>query len=376
MKKYCLLLCFLALANIAAAGEKFIIGVYSAEPQNDRTFAMLKEIGVNYVHSYSSFRAEPKSKILDLAAKHDLKVMYDLGGKWLTKEDGWQDKLNAAIDELKDHPALGMWYVWDEPDTKQLPLVKEMVAMIRAKSSIPTSLVIHERANYWDSRGYTDIWMADNYPVRGQPFPNAPLQQNFSRMMRNAATSYRKAGTPFISVLQSCNFSCFKSQAPEQYRETLRFPNLTEMRFMSFSSLCYGVNGIIFFSLHHCHLDKPEGREFFDAAFKPVIGDIGGFTDLIEAPWNVTARDSALERKENVNLAFWSRPAGSYIVLANDSPETRAINLDLSTLKDFPKTGKLAPWGFTRAGNYSLEKSILTIPEAQPWEVFIWKLEK
>ncbi len=356
--------------------DEFIIGVYSAEPQNDETFAMLKEAGINYVHSYNSAGAGSPSGILDLAEKHGLKVMYDIGGKWITKEDGWQEKMQGLIDMIKGHPGLGMWYVWDEPETKQLPLVKEVVAMIRAKSSLPTSLVIHERANYWDSRGYTDIWMADNYPVRGQPFPNAPLQQNFSRMMRNAATAYRKPGTPFIPVLQSCNFSCFKGQAPEQYRDTLRFPNLTEMRFMCFSSLSYGVNGIFFFSLYHAHLNRPEGQEFFDTAFKPVVSDIVSFTDLIDAPWNVTARDSALERKEHVNLAFWSRPGGSYIILANDSPETRAINLDLSTLKDFPKAGKLVPWGFTRAGNYSLQKSILTVPEAQPWETFIWKLEK
>lgn len=378
--KYIFLMLLLGAFNIFSAGidfenDPFIIGMFSVERPSDRIFSRLKSLGINYIHSYNAYRSENPTAILDYAAKYDMKVFYDIRSRKISSDDQeWESKLQPRIDAVKAHPALGIWFAYSEPKTTDLPRVKEIVSLIRKSSDISTALVIHERAKYWDSRGYTDIWMVDLYPIRGQAFPGAPLQHGFTRTMRNAATSYRPAGTPFMAVLQACDFSCFASDVKPEFRETLRYPNLTEMRFMNFSSLCFGIRGLFFYSYYHCHLDRPAGKEFFNGSLKNSIADVKAFTDAVPKVWNVTARNSELERKEKIVLAYWNRPTGDYIVLANDSPEKRSLDINISAIPNFPKEALLSGWRFTREGNCSLKNSNLTVEDMQPWEVYIWKL--
>ncbi len=371
MKKALLFLFVSALLSLHA--EEFILGMYSADPQTDAVYQTLSDAGFNYVQSYHSYAAESPSRILDLAAKHKMKVMFDIGGKWMAKEKDWPEKLRKLTDAVKDHPALGMWYVWDEPYTGDLAVMAQIIAQIRAVSAIPTTLVIHWRTNWENTRGFTDRWMVDLYPVRGQQFPNAPLEQvnNFIA----TAARMKLPGTPFIPVLQACDFSCFKGQAPEQYRETLRYPNFTEMRYMSLSSLTYGIHGLFYFSYWHCHTDRPQGKAFFEDSLKPVVREIREFTDIVDKPWEVTGYCYDFNFNNKINIAYWARPKGNFIILTNESREPRDLVLNLKALPNAPLNGDLAPWGKTAATQAILKNGILAIKNAGPWESFIWQVK-
>lgn len=381
-------LLLLLLAGFAAvcqgafdhAKDPFVLGFYSADPMNDKTMELVKSTGAEYIHSYNAWKQLPPTRQLDLAQKHGLKVIYDLGsharlGKESLRKANWQEDMLSTVKAVKDHPALAIWYLWDEPATAMLKTLRELRKLVKSQSPVPSAIVIHERSNYWDSRGHSDIWMVDNYPVRGEVWPDAPLKWH-SRMMRNAAASYNYKGTPFIAVMQATDFSCFKSNIKvKENLARLRYPNMDEMRFMVYSDFCYGVRGMLFYSLYHCHIDRPEGKKFFGEVLRPMMLEIKEFTTLLPEIWHVTVRNSKkIDLANKVSFAYFKRAEKSFIILVNDTAEKRDIKVDLSEYEQMPSTGKLVPWKFTSQSG-TLQKRILQVNNAKPWEVFVWEVK-
>ncbi len=367
--------------NLLAAGfdaekDPFVIGMYSADPQTDEVFKMISEAGVNYVHTYYKIGnpQQTRLEILELAQKYGMKVMFDIGGskRLKTGDENYLTEIMAEVGAAKDHPALGMWYLCDEPKTEQLPKVKEIRGAIAKVSPVPTSLVIHWREKWENTRGYSDIWMVDTYPVRGEEFPHAPLQ-HYTTFVTGAARQ-KLPGTPLIPVLQACDFTCFPGQARKlEDKSKLRYPNLTEMRFMAFSTLSYGVCGVFFYSLYHSHLEKSTGQAWWQDTLKPLLGEIKEFTDTVPQVWDVTAQSFELNKKYGVNLAYWARSAGNYLVLTNNSETPKRISIDLAGTK-FPEKGTLIPYGFTAKHELKWQGGKLEGDELAPWETVVYRV--
>src|SRR2546421_8404830 len=114
----CLILCIASIA-CAATTRPFPIGIY-AVPATDEDMAAVKQIGFSHVQVYTLTGATPDRlttarDYLDLAQKHGLKVMFDFNGKKLTADAGGLSELKAIVANVKSHPALSMWYLYDEP---------------------------------------------------------------------------------------------------------------------------------------------------------------------------------------------------------------------------------------------------------------------
>ena len=148
MKKTFSILLFLTFVQTILIGKPFDlnsneypIGVYSADPATDKTFAFLKSIGVNYVHTYGMGHNTEENNIrtqkyLDLAQKHGLKVMVNLMGRiWVKKTDG-VEQLRTFVHKFKDHPAVGFWYLYDEPRARDLPKLRKLYSMLKQENSI------------------------------------------------------------------------------------------------------------------------------------------------------------------------------------------------------------------------------------------------
>lgn len=343
----------------------FPLGIFSADPQDDVTFERLRSAGFNWVHTYGA-----TDNFLKLANKHDMKVMYDLAAH-KHKDSEWLSKTMETVNRVKDDPSIGMWYLWDEPNTETLPFVDELREEVGKVSGLPTSLVIHWRENWTDTRGHSDIWMVDQYPVRGEDFPSAPLH-NYTSFVSSAAKS-NIPGTPFIPVMQAMDFSCFSDQARNlEDKSKLRYPNLTELRFMAFSSLTYGVEGLFFWSYWHCHSEKASGKTFFDEVLTSVVKEIKAFDETVGELWNVK-KGIELNRNNNINIGYWERSSGNFIVMTNNSPEVRNLEVDLSKVNGFPNsTRKMIPWGTTSETDVILNRGVLSIENVGPWETFIW----
>ncbi len=364
-----------AIKEIVFTPKNLVLGSYSADPQNDETFDRLKKAGFNYVHTYRTHKPEWDIKFFELARKYDMKVMYNLRARNYIKDgdEQWLSTTMKTVEHFNEHPSLGMWYLWDEPTTEMLPNVAKLREEIRKVSDVPTSLVIHWRKAWENTRGYSDIWMVDTYPVRGQDFPNAPLQ-HYTAFVSGAARC-KLPGTPFIPVMQACDFTCFPDQARNlKDKSKLRYPNLTEMRFMAFSSLTYGIHGLFFYSYHHSHLEKPEGQAFFYKALAPLLTEIKAFDAAVGQPWNVK-QNFKLNKQENINLGYWERKTGNFMVMTNNSPQIRNLKINLTQENDFPTNKKLIPWGETNKTNAMLDDGVLSIDNVQPWETFVWQVK-
>src|SRR5690606_20581139 len=109
-----------AQADSPFKGEKFPMAMY-AVPASEANFSQMRDMGINYVHLYG-LTAVPVNQqsfdkiqqYLDLAQKHGLKVMFDLNGSRLVP-DGLEE-MRSVVRRFKDHPAVGFWYLYDEPD--------------------------------------------------------------------------------------------------------------------------------------------------------------------------------------------------------------------------------------------------------------------
>ncbi len=366
-----------SVAALPGDDEPFMWGIYGVGDSGDAEFQALADAGINYVQDYYKlpWTPEKRMEILDRAARHRMKVLFDIGGTKHIKQDDadYLDLIRANAMRVKDHPALGMWYLCDEPKTAWLPKVKKIRSMLSEFSDKPTALVIHWRESWENTRGYSDVWMADIYPVRGTEFPTAPLQQ-YTQFISSAAQC-RVPGTPFIAVMQMCDFSCFKSLVKDEAaRQTLRYPNFIEMRFMGLSSLTYGVRGLFFYSLHHAHRKRPSGLKFWNESFLPFMGEAKELTTLLHPAWQVTAQGFDFNRNHQVNFGYWERSSGKWMILTNNSPESRQLSVPVGRFENIPRDGALIPWGRTAARKATLAAGSLEVA-AGPWESFVWRIQ-
>lgn len=378
--------CTLLTINLAAAeaprclpdSEPFVIGVYSADPWNDATMQTLRDAGVNYVHSYSMWRDKDPIPKMDMAHKYGMKVMYDIGGLALTSRPAtraadWRERISKNLSKVAGHPALGMVYLWDEPYNQHMDKLAELRKIAAEKVKQPNALVIHWRTNWENTRNKSDIWMVDWYPIRGHKFPEeSPLTQMNDFVA--VAARMRMPESQFIPVLQMNDFSCFKKDVPLEMRDRLRYPNLTEMRHMIIGSLTFGVRGLFFFSYYHAHMDRPEGRAYFNEVFKVLTAEVRALEKALPKLWEPSGWCYDFNKNNQVQLAYFKRVSGDFILLNNSSNQARKLKLPMRAIPQAPLQGKLVPFGLTSGKKAVISQGMLEV-EAAPWESFIWQVK-
>lgn len=384
---------FLCLAALLGAQSfdldqgDFILGFYSADNPNDTNFPLIRHSGINYVHTYGLGDDDEQSlarakRFLDLAEKWGMKVMFNLRGqKWVNPEFGVEGMLKMAKN-FADHPALGMWYLYDEPKPELVPKLEEIRdALHKLTPNIPTSLVIHWIKDWSKTRTACDLWMVDLYPVRNQEYPDSKLN-NYTKYVR-AATRCKDPAKPIIGVMQSYSWDCMREQLDHGPDAKYRFPNMIEMRNMAFASIAMGVRGLFFYSFYHIHV-TPINTSYHKALvpnmdwyldlFTPFCREVKEFTSIVPQSWKLTAYDDSLNTEQQVFVGYWQREKGDFLVLTNDSKEKREISVRLDPDEKFPLQGSLVPWGQTRQAHATLADSLLTV-KAEPWEAFVWEIK-
>jgi hypothetical protein len=243
-----------------------IVGSYYAA-KSDRPYAELAEAGFNLVHAAGDQDALDKAHAAGLAA-------------WVTagaidpknKEAGAQ-AIVAAVQKVKDHPALAFIETVDEPAwtwmkaEARVPwqVLAETYALI--KQTDPSHLVYtnHAPTNLVKTlkqyNAGTDIVACDIYPVNPgglKPmfalFPdgfqgdlnNEHISQvgEYVDKMRQVTGPHR----PLLMVLQAFAWEALEDElgVKERREEKVQYPTYAESRFMAFQSLIRGANGIIY----------------------------------------------------------------------------------------------------------------------------------
>jgi hypothetical protein len=210
-------------------------------------------------------------KELDVAHQHGLRGQ--LSDSLLTPasldDPKRLEQLDALIARVSKHPALYAYYLIDEPSASQFPSLGKLVAYLRqrdpshlayinlfptyatneqlaAKGDVVTAY--REYLRHYSEQVKPSLISYDHYQFRlkgdgDQYFLNLA-------MIRRAA---QEAGVPFLNIVQACTW------APD----TMRVPNVNELRYLVYSTLAYGAQGVSYYvyacANHHGSLVGLDG---------------------------------------------------------------------------------------------------------------------
>ena len=382
MKKALIFTVMLLAASVSWAkpldfeSTEYPIGVYAADPANDEIFKLLKSFGVNYVHTYAMGQNNEKSlakanQFLNLAQKHGMKVMFNLRGRTWVKEKNGVELLRKRVKMFKDHPALGFWYLYDEPQEQQMPILRKLYQMLKEETPfVPVAICTPWRKQWKCFQEVSDVIMIDNYPVKNEKFPASPLQE-----MGNFITvATEQLEVPVISIPQIFNWRDFPKVVRDYDVSTMRYPTYEELRYWNFMSLAKGCRGIVYYSFWRA-LEGGENRQWVKDVFGKSTRETRDFINLVENVHKPIKLKRAADN--NYEMAIWQNKKQNkeYLVLINNWPRERAITN--RWMENHITDATLTPIGGTRTTNAKISRDRIRINEkVAPWEVFVWEVNR
>jgi hypothetical protein len=210
-------------------------------------------------------------KELDVAYRHGLRGQLRNGLLKPTSLDDpkRREQLDALITRVRKHPALYAYYLIDEPHASQFLGLGRLVSYLREHDPAHLAYInlfptyasnkqlgtqgdvvtaYKEHLLLYVEQVKPELISYDHYQFRlkgdgNQYFLNLA-------MIRRAA---RDAGVPFLNIVQACTW------APK----VMRVPNTDEMRYLVYSTLAYGAQGISYYvyacANHHGSLVSLDG---------------------------------------------------------------------------------------------------------------------
>ncbi len=229
------------------------IATYWAGPSlTDPVAQQMVEGGFNLVWCGSE-------KELDVAYRHGLRGQ--LTDSLLTPaaldDPKRREQLDALIARVRKHPALYAYHLIDEPSASQFPSLGKLVAYLRQRD--PTHLayinLFPTYANNQQLGTKGDVVTAYQEYLRRYVEQVKPALVSYDHyqfklkgdgdqyflnlaMIRRAA---QEAGVPFLNIVQACTW------APD----AMRVPNPNELRYLVYSTLAYGAQGISYYVYAH-----------------------------------------------------------------------------------------------------------------------------
>ncbi len=231
-------------------------------------------------------------ELLDAAAEHDLYVMLHLCNLFRGKED--YEGLKRLVSALKNHPALGAWYIADEPSgTATSPkTLRKAAEVIRAiDTDHPISGCDNSPLMFESFNGIFDAWLPDPYPVPHNSLVEVThwLERSYKVMDDNVSmVPYLQSfGPPFIS----------------------REPTPEEIRNMTLQALACGVQGMAWWAYGPI-VSSPNKELYFQ-----MVQNCREVAPLIYGIMPERVQEG------NVYFAKYDSPRGTVVIAVNTANE-------------------------------------------------------
>jgi len=255
-------------ANAAAwkVGEP-IVTYWAGPPLTDAVAQQMAEGGFNLVWC--------SEQELDVARRHGLRAMLTDGllSPATLDQPAQREKLDALIARVRNHPAMYCYFITDEPSAGAFPALGKLFAYLRERDPahmayvnlFPTYANNQQLGTQGDTvtayrehlRQYLEVvkpslvsWDHYQFAVAGdndQYFLNLAL-------IRQAC---QKANVPFLQIVQACTWT-----------PSMRVPTGDEMRYLVYSTLPYGAQGISYYV--YCHPGHTGGIALPDGTPTPI----------------------------------------------------------------------------------------------------------
>jgi len=239
----------------AAEGSEWKIGTpivtyWAGPPMTEATAQQMAEGGWNLVWCDETQ--------LDTAQKYGLRgqLVNGLLSPQSLNDPNRKEQLDALIERVKAHPALYSYFLTDEPNAAAFPALGKLVAYLRERDPahlayinlFPTYANNEQLGTQGDTvtayqehlRQYVDLVKPDLISYDHYHFrTDGDGDQYFLNlgMIRQAALD---AGVPFLNIVQACS-----------WHPSMRVPNGDELRWLVYTSLAYGAQGISYYV--YCH---------------------------------------------------------------------------------------------------------------------------
>ena len=267
---------------------------------------------------------------MQIAQSHGLRTMFQSELLTPASLDGGvqQASLNAMIDQVKQSSAHYGYMIRDEPNASEFAGLGQLVDYLRQRD--PDHLAyINLLPNYASdtqlgTNGY-DAYLSQ-YINTVQPsllsydhyqFYTTGDESRYLQNLASVAKSAKQAGIPFLNTVQACSWD----------PATIRVPNAVETRFLIYSTLAYGAQGISYFQYTEADAPQLGGIVQRDGTPMPIYGTIeAGNREFV----NVAEQYQSLNwigtyQKGYGTTTEWSWSQWKYIEVYNGPPGTEQL---------------------------------------------------
>jgi hypothetical protein len=328
------------------------IATYWAGPSLTDTVAeQMVEGGFNLVWCGSE-------KELDVASRHGLRGMLTNGllAPASLDDPNRRGQLDALVARVCKHPALYAYYIIDEPNASQFPMLGKLIAYLRQHDPQHLAYInlFPTYANNQQLGTKGDVVTAYKEYLRRyieEVKPSLISYDHYQFRLKGDGDQYflnlamirrtaQEAGIPFLNIVQSCTW------APD----AMRVPNPDELRYLVYTTAAYGAQGISYYVYAHANhigslvsLDGTPGplyyavksynREFIAIARQlQPLRSLGVYHTSMHEPGCEPIPSDALFHLDSTQLSTSSRGFLLGFFGAGDRPtHAVVVNLDYTT---------------------------------------------
>ena len=244
-----------------------IVTYWAGPAMTDQVARQMAEGGFNLVWC--------TEKELDVAQRHGLRAQLRdaLLSPASLDDPVRREKLDALIARVRNHPALYSYYITDEPSAAEFPGLGKLVGYLRERDPahlayvnlFPTYANNQQLGTKGDTvtayrehlRQYVEIVKPGLISYDHYQFAtDGDLDQYFLNLAM-IRTSAQEAGVPFLNIVQACSWTPVR-----------RVPQPDEMRYLVYTTLAYGGQGISYYV--YCHPGHTGGIALADGTPTPI----------------------------------------------------------------------------------------------------------
>lgn len=254
-----------------ASSLAFPLGWYSSVDYPDALQQVAAE-GINFVVPYTGKSDANKVKAyLDRAGEAGIKVMVEIPRIEVRKDHRWL--ITQFVKQLKNHPALYGWYLYDEPEYVQISprLLERVYQAIKTEDPQHSVAIAFGKLNRLGKYLQAlDTVLYFNYPCYNDTPQFCNFENSgFGQLTANIAQFVEAKGN-FWMVLQG-----YGEDKNGQPRHNRRLPSLEEERYMIYSSVLARANGLLFWA--HYLSQQP----WIDSVLTPLVTELQSYLPAI-----------------------------------------------------------------------------------------------
>ncbi len=242
---------------------------YESRPMTDADARQLAKGGFNWAWSH-----EPE---LDLLAKHKLRALLndDLLRPDSLTDPARRQQLDALIERVKKHPAMYAYHVVDEPAAGAFPALGRLVAYLRERDPahlayvnlMPTYANNEQLGTKGDTetsyreylRQFNDVVKPGLISYDHYHFSDGGDGDQYFLNLALVRRAALEAELPFLNIVQGCSWV-----------KGMRAPSADELRFLVYTTLAYGGQGLSYFVYYYQPFYRPEAGMFTTPEGQPT----------------------------------------------------------------------------------------------------------